>query len=135
MPLFYPNPLGGAFQAEVGGTYHATEMFNFFGDTDSLLNTRREPKVHVGWVRVSDWLPWMKMGGREGTLYFHTAGSKVDGVDALPDVMTTAIEERFPLYRRPPPAGDDRDNVTSWGWYKAYAEGRDMPAAEGEAAE
>ena len=135
VPLFYPNPLGGAFQSEVGGTYHATEMFNFFGDTGSLLNTREDAEVHVGWVRISDWLPWMKMGGREGTLYFHTAGSKVAGIDALPEVMRTAIAERFPLYASPPPAGDDRDNVTSWGWYKAYAEGREMPAATGEGAE
>ena len=132
VPLFYPNPLGGKYQAEVGGTYHATEMFNFFGDTDSLLDPDEEAEVHVGWARISDWLPWMKMGGREGTLYFHTAGSKVAGVDALPEVMRTAIAERFPLYAAPPPAGDDRENVTSWGWYAAYAEGRALPAAKGE---
>jgi len=32
VPLFYPNPLGGDYQPYVGGTYHATEMFNFLGD-------------------------------------------------------------------------------------------------------
>ena len=134
VPLFYPNPLGGAYQAEVGGTYHATEMFNFFGDTESLLDTDREAEIHVGWVRISDWLPWMRMGGREGSLYFHTAGSKLGSVDELPAVMRIAIEERFPLYAGPPPAGDDRENVTSWGWYKAHAEGRDVPAATAEGA-
>lgn len=28
VPLFYPNPLGGEFQSEAGGMYHAQEMFN-----------------------------------------------------------------------------------------------------------
>lgn len=32
VPLFYSNPLGGDYQPYVGGTYHATEMFNFMGD-------------------------------------------------------------------------------------------------------
>lgn len=128
VPLFYPNPLGGDFQAEVGGTYHATEMFNFFGDTESLLDTDEEAEVHVGWVRVSDWLPWMEMGGREGSLYFHTAGSKLGSTDELPEVMRTAIEERYPRYAGPPPAGDARENVTSWSWYEAYKEGREPPA-------
>ena len=132
VPLFYPNPLGGAYQREVGGTYHATEMFNFFGDTRSLLRRRGEADVHVGWVRISDWLPWMEMGGREGTLYFHTAGAKVDGIGALPEVMRTAIAERYPRYAGPPPRGDDRENVTSWSWYKAIKEGGEPPLAEGE---
>ena len=132
VPLFYPNPLGGAYQAEIGGTYHATEMFNFFGDTKSLLRRRGEADVHVGWVRISDWLPWMEMGGREGSLYFHTAGAKVSGIEALPEVMRTAIEERFPRYASPPPRGDERENVTSWSWYKAVKEGGEPPLAEGE---
>ncbi|MDX1515746.1 MAG: DUF1838 family protein, partial [Woeseiaceae bacterium] len=38
VPLWYPNPLGGEYQKEVGGTYHATEMFNFMGDVESLLD-------------------------------------------------------------------------------------------------
>ena len=132
VPLFYPNPLGGDYQREVGGTYHATEMFNFFGDTRSLLRRRGDADVHVGWVRISDWLPWMEMGGREGSLYFHTAGAKVGSIADLPDVMRTAIEERYPRYASPPPRGDDRDNVTSWSWYKAMKEGGEPPLAEGE---
>ena len=31
VPLFYTNPLGGDYQKYVGGTYHATEIFDFNG--------------------------------------------------------------------------------------------------------
>jgi hypothetical protein len=124
VPLFYPNPLGGDYQREVGGTYHATEMFNFFGDTASLTRRRGEPDVHVGWARVSDWLPWMMMEGREGTLYFHTAGRKLDRFEDLPAVMRAAVAERYPDYAEAPPLDDERPNVTSWSWYKTYKEGQ-----------
>ena len=67
VPLFYTNPLAGDYQKYVGGFYHATEMFNFMGDLDDLLDpTRPSANVRVGWVRIADWLPWMQMSGREG---------------------------------------------------------------------
>lgn len=125
VPLFYPNPLASAYQPEIGGTYHATEMFNFFGDTESLLNTDIEnPDIHVGWVRMSDWLPWMMMGGREGVIYFHTAGLKLDSWDQLSDTMKKEIRDHYPEYAGPPPLDDDRKNVTSWSWYKDMKEGK-----------
>lgn len=124
VPLFYPNPLGGDYQPEVGGTYHATEMFNFMGDAADLLDPETDSaRAHVGWSRVSDWLPWMKMGGREGTIYMHTAGLKLSSWSALPDSMQAEIEAHYPAYREPPPLDDDRPNVTSWIYYKRISEG------------
>ena len=124
VPLFYPNPLGGDFQPEVGGTYHATEMFNFMGDAADLLDADTDSaRAHVGWSRMSDWLPWMKMGGREGAIYMHTAGLKLSSWDALPDTMKAEIEAYYPAYRAPPPLDDDRPNVTSWIYYKRVTEG------------
>ena len=124
VPLFYPNPLGGDFQAEVGGTYHATEMFNFMGDARSLLDSETDSaRAHVGWSRMSDWLPWMKMGGREGAIYMHTAGLKLSSWDALPDSMKAEIEAHYPAYREPPPLTDDRPNVTSWIYYQRVSDG------------
>lgn len=123
-PLWYPNPLGGDYQAEVGGTYHATELFNFFGRTEDLLDPETTTaKVTVGWSRMSDWLPWMEMNGREGLFWVHTAGRKLDSWDELPEVMKTEIAEHYPEYTAPPPTGDPRDNMTSWKYYKAVAEG------------
>lgn len=123
-PLWYPNPLASEYEAEIGGTYHATEMFNFFGRTDDLLDPQTETAVvNVGWTRMSDWLPWMEMNGREGIIYFHTAGAKLESFDQLSDRMKTEIETNYPEYDSPPPEGDPRDNMTSWKYYKAVVEG------------
>ncbi|MCC5793203.1 MAG: DUF1838 domain-containing protein [Chromatiales bacterium] len=125
VPLFYRNPLGGDFQEAVGGVYHATEMFNFFGDMDNLTSRRtRTAEVRIGWVRVSGWLPWMKMGDRVGILYFHTAGRKLDRYEDMSDVMKRVIAERFPDYSSPPPLDDDRPNETSWTFFKRVMEER-----------
>lgn len=124
IPLFYRNPLAGAYQPEIGGTYHATEMFNFMGDTKSLLNDRVDSaEVQVGWVRMSSWLPWMLMEGREGVIYMHTAGRKLDSWDDMSDLMKNEIRTHYPDYVAPPPANDPRHNETSWEYFKKVREG------------
>ena len=127
VPLFYPNPLASAYQKEIGGAYHATEMFNFFGDdVDALLDPQTAVVGRqVGWARISDWLPWMKMAGRDGVIYMHTAGLRLSSWDALPDSMKSEIETHYPEYREPPPLDDDRSNVTSWLYYQRVAEGKE----------
>lgn len=129
VPLWYPNPLASDYQKEIGGTYHATEMFNFFGDTDSLLDeSTTTADVQVGWVRMSDWLPWMMMNGREGVIYMHTAGRKLDSWNDMSDTMKNEIAEHYPEYTAPPPADDPRRNETSWIYYKKITEGeREAP--------
>lgn len=125
VPLFYTNPLGGPYQAEVGGTYHATEMFNFMGDMASLTDRRTQTaEVYIGWVRMSDWLPWMKMGGRDGAIYFHTAGRKTLNWDDLSPMMRNEVATHYPEYRNPPPVSDARPNVTSWTYYRDVREGK-----------
>lgn len=119
VPLFYNNPLGGDYQKNIGGTYHATEMFNFFGNIDELTNPKiANPAIQVGWVRFADWLPWMEMNGRAGLIYIHAAGRKLDSFDQLPPVMLKAIETTYPEYRNPPPGDDARENETSWTYFK-----------------
>lgn len=128
VPLWYSNPLAGDFQAEVGGVYHATEMFNFIGDVASLTDPETTTAdVQVGWVRQSDWLPWMKMSGRDGMIYFHTAGTKLASWDDLPQFFIDEIDRHYPEYREPPPLDDDRPNVTSWIYYRDVAAGRIEP--------
>jgi hypothetical protein len=125
IPLFYPNPLASEYQAEIGGTYHATEMFNFLGDLEDLKDgSKNTAEVAVGWARMSDWLPWMKMGGRDGVIYMHTAGRKLDSWDDMPSSMKNEIKKNYPEYTTPPPAGDPRLNVTSWKYYKEVKEGK-----------
>ena len=133
VPLFYPNPLASAYQREIGGTYHATEMFNFFGEVDELLDPETTTVAgQVGWARMSDWLPWMKMEGREGIIYMHTAGLSLSSWEAMPEVMKQEIKTHYPDYIQPPPLDDDRANVTSWMYYKRVAEGQEIPPDRGE---
>lgn len=121
VPLFYTNPLGGSYQEYVGGMYHVTEMFNFFGDVNNLADRKRDSaEAAVGWQRLSTWLPWMEMGGREGLIYFHTAGRKLERWEDLPAVMKTEIIARFPDYQAPPPLDDQRPNETSWTYFKKF---------------
>ena len=124
VPLFYSNPLASEYQAEIGGTYHATEMFNFLGRTEELVDASQDSvDVAVGWARMSDWLPWMKMGGRDGVIYMHTAGRKLYSFDELSDTMLREIRENYPEYNRPPEKGDPRRNMTSWMYYDAVKKG------------
>jgi hypothetical protein len=119
VPLFYTNPLAGDYQKYVGGTYHATEMFNFFGKVDDLVSDKiPDPEVEVGWVRLANWLPWMEMGDRAGLMYTHAAGRKLASFDELPDVMKREIAANYPEWRAPPPIDDARPNETSWTYFK-----------------
>ena len=133
VPLFYPNPLASAYQKQIGGTYHATEMFNFFGEVDELLDPETTTVARqVGWARMSDWLPWMNMQGREGIIYMHTAGLRLSSWDALPESMKQEIETHYPDYKNPPPLDDTRRNVTSWMYYQRVAEGEEMAPDRGQ---
>ena len=124
VPLFYPNPLAGDYQREIGGIYHATEMFNFMGDLESVLDADvDDANVQVGWVRMSDWLPWMQMAGRDGVIYMHTAGRKLESWDDMSDLMKSEIRTHYPDYVAPPPLDDERRNETSWLYYKKVRDG------------
>lgn len=119
VPLFYSNPLDAGYEKNIGGMYHATEMFNFMGQVDNLVDASRDTAaINVGWVRMSDWLPWMEMRGRAGLIYSHTAGKKVAGWDELSATMRKAVETNHSDYRNPPPADDSRANETSWTYFR-----------------
>lgn len=123
LPLFYTNPLGGQYQDYVGGKYHATEMFNFMGDVATLTDDELDTaNVAVGWVRMSNWLPWMEMGSRQGVIYMHTAGRKLSSYEELPTIMKLEIAKNYPEYNEPPPADDDRPNETSWTYFRRMVE-------------
>jgi hypothetical protein len=125
VPLFYTNPLAGDYQRYVGGTYHVTELFNFFGAADDLASRRKDmAQAAVSWQRLSMWLPWMEMGDRAGMLYFHTAGRKLDRWADIPAGMQAEIARNYPAYREPPPLDDARPNETSWTYFKKLVDAR-----------
>jgi len=124
-PLFYTNPLQGPYQEWVGGTYHAMEMGNDFFYADDLFSTRPTVKHHsISWSRISNWLPWMKMGDRNGVVYTATVGGRVKSIDDLPEPLRSTLKSRYPDYAAAPPLSDARPNETSWEVWKKRMEAR-----------
>lgn len=121
VPLFYNNPLAGDYQEYVGNRYHAMEIFNFSGPARELLDTSiANPHPAVAWVRISDWMPWMQMQGRQGQMVFNAVGVKLRGFDELPQVMRDEIARNYPTYVAPPPGDDARPNETTWTVFQRW---------------
>ena len=119
IPLFYHNVLAGDYQDYVGNKYHAMEVFDFAALTDEILDTDNTTVFPtVSWVRISDWMPWMKMRGRQGQMVFNAMGTKLTNYDDLPDVIKDEIALNHPEYTTPPPADDARPNETTWTVFK-----------------
>lgn len=118
-PLFYTNPLAGDYQDYIGGNYHAMEMLTSSMLTSDLLDTAK-PTVYpaIAWTRVSVWLPWMKMRGRQGQLVFQSSGAKIKSYADLPAVVREEIALNYPIYTTPPPGDDPRPNDTTWTVFK-----------------
>lgn len=119
VPLFYHNVLGGDYEDYVGGHYHAMEIFDFAARADELLDTAKPTSYpSVSWVRISDWMPWMKMAGRDGQVVFNAMGAKLKSYDELPDVLKREIAANYPAWTAPPPGDDARPNETTWTVFK-----------------
>ena len=118
-PLFYHNVLAGDYQDYVGNKYHAMEIFDFAMLADEMLDTKN-PTAYptVSWVRISDWMPWMKMRGRQGQIVFNAMGAKLKKYEDLPKVIKDEIALNHPEYTTPPPGDDPRPNETTWTVFK-----------------
>ena len=120
VPLFYENPLAGAYQDYVGGKYQAMEIFDFAFDAAEMLDTKNLTAYPaIAWVRISDWMPWMKMRGRQGQMVFNAMGTKLKSFDELPPVIRNEIAANYPIYNAPPPGDDARPNATTWTVFKS----------------
>lgn len=119
VPLFYHNVLAGNYQDYVGNKYHAMEIFDFAFLADEMLDTKN-PTAYptISWVRISDWMPWMKMRGRQGQMVFNAMGAKLKSYEELPDVIKDEIALNYPKYTTPPPGDDPRKNETTWTVFK-----------------
>lgn len=131
VPLFYHNVLGGDYQAYVGNEYHAMEIFDFAARADEMLDTSR-PTAYpsVSWVRVSNWMPWMKMGSRQGLIVFNAMGAKLKSYDELPEVLKKEIAANYPAYTAPPPGDDARPNETTWTVFKKKVDAQKKAAPQ-----
>ncbi|MFN6933573.1 MAG: DUF1838 family protein [Tsuneonella sp.] len=120
--LFYDNPLAGDYQDYVGNKYQASEFLTAVMPMADVLDARatRVRDNVFSWGRISRWMPWMKMGGREGLLVHYMGGLRLDSYDQLPQWMKKEVETRFPVYTTPPPVDDTRPNETSWTVFKKH---------------
>lgn len=124
--LFYDSPIAGDYQKYVGGTYHAMEFGTEATPLDDIFDpTTTEVKDRViSWVRVSKWLPWMKMGGRSGVVVFHTGGLRVDDWNEVSLELRNEIKTNWPVFLTAPPLDDPRGTMTSWDQFKRWREGK-----------
>ncbi len=125
-PLFYTNPLAGDYQEYVGNMYHAMEIFDFAALKSELYDTRK-PTAYptISWVRISDWMPWMRMGGRDGQMVFNAMGRKLPGgFEELPAILKNEIREHYPEYVDAPPGDDPRPNETTWTKFKKLTDAK-----------
>lgn len=120
-PLYYVNPLAGDYQDYVGNKYHAMEIFDFSMPV-SALDSGARVNPTVAWVRISDWMPWMMMEGRDGQMVFNAMGVKLNSFKELPDVMKREIATNYPGYDKAPPVDDTRPNETTWTVFKKKIE-------------
>ena len=104
--LFYKNPLAGDYQEYIGGDYHAMEFGTDAISVEQMLNASDEiTDAVISWGRVSTWLPWMKMGDRDGVVIYHTAGMRAKGYEDLPEPLASEIKKTYPIYLAPPQIG------------------------------
>ncbi|MFQ5634161.1 MAG: DUF1838 family protein [Gammaproteobacteria bacterium] len=124
VPLFYDNPLGGEYQAYVGGHYHAMEIFNTTYVADEILHAESLGRSYISWVRVAQWLPWMEMGSRPGLMIVNATGFSSWKREDIPEPLMSVLRERYPSYFEPPPVDDARPNETSWTVFRKRLETR-----------
>ncbi len=120
--LFYDNPLAGDYQDYVGNKYQASEYMLTAAPMADLTDPRatRVSDSVFSWGRISRWMPWMKMGGRDGLLVHYMGGLRIDSYAQLPAWMRTEVEANYPAFATAPPTDDTRPNQTSWTVFKDY---------------
>ena len=124
--LFYDNPLAGEYQDFVGNKYQAAEFLTAVVPMKVLSDpkTTRSNDTVISWGRISRWMPWMKMGGRDGALVHYTGGLRLNAFDELPEWMKKEVRANYPAYVAPPPTDDKRPNETSWTVFKRLTDAK-----------
>lgn len=120
--LAYPSPLpiDDYPQYSASDTYQSVELFDFYAKRADLENPALDSvPVHLSWVRKGQYLPWMKVGQKDGSLIYHAQGYKVtDGWEGLPQELKEWTEEHAPDYKHAPERDTYGSNMTSWRYMK-----------------
>ena len=138
--LFYPNPLFGNDTLKPYAwykNYEGSELFKFYTPETEVLNETSTfaPTMHFSWTRISQWLPFMKMDGRPGSMLFTASGSRTS-FEELPPWLQDDISKRLPIYKHAPPCMLDVPDSTSWTYFKehfdAFLNGDQFPISVSE---
>ncbi len=121
----YPNPLADDpkfVEYSPQPIYQAAELFKLTVPTADLYNSELSSvsQLKLSWDRIGQWLPWMKMGDRSGSLIYSAIGGKVSGVSELPQVLQDEINTRVPLYKQAPKSYLEGEDMTSWLYFQQY---------------
>lgn len=118
---FYPSP---GFDKN----YTAAEMFDFYVPAAELHKQTPPRNVYVSWTRVGPWLPWMKMGKRDGVMIFHARSNRLESWNELPENIKNEVRAKYPTYLTAPDQVDpNRPNETSWTFYERAMKQRQKP--------
>jgi hypothetical protein len=123
VPLAYPNPLPVKdFPKESGhDLYWGSEHFGFMVDRKELESDKPNVPMTLSWSRNSPWMPWMRMGQREGLLTFAAIGAKLNSFEDLPDDLKQLIRSDYKKYEFAP-SKLETPNATTWTEYRKFLE-------------
>ena len=123
----YTNPVTqeGWPRASTGPKINPSEHFVFYINRDELED-RSNPtaRFHSGFTRLSQFWPWMKMGGTEfadGKMMgrSHSFKEDTEGMSNIPPKLLAYLEKNHPDYLEPCDDWDDGKPKETWA---AYAE-------------
>lgn len=122
IPLAYPSPLtiSGYPESSADDTYRALELFQFFAPANALTSTEDSVPHTLSWMRMSPWLPWMRMAQRDGGLTFHCRGRKLQSYLDVPERTREYIAAHHPEFAEAPKLWSE-PNETSWTYFRALS--------------
>ncbi|MFT7287281.1 MAG: hypothetical protein ACI87W_001394 [Halieaceae bacterium] len=123
---FRDSPMGGDYQSYVGGHYHSFETSSMIIDKGDVLRSADGSAIPyvATWTRISQWLPWMMMGGRDGSIVLSSSGRGTLNFNDLPQPLRQVVESHYPQMTVAPPFDDERPFVNSWKSTKRWIDER-----------
>jgi Protein of unknown function (DUF1838) len=114
--IFRDSPFGGDYQAFTGGKYAVMEVSAMTIPAAEWLDTNHKGPLRAvsNWTRISPWLPWMKMGGREGQTVLASVWHTAASMDEVPEPLRSYVRDKQPMYATAPALDDMRPSVNSW---------------------
>jgi hypothetical protein len=121
--LAYPSPLPVADYPDysAGNVYQGDELFNFFVARAELEDTSRKlVPADISWVRLGQYVPFMKMGTTQGNLLYSTRGAKLlNGWNDLPAKVRQYVTAHHPEFQHAPSSWPaDKRNTTSFTYFR-----------------